>query len=122
MSKERHQAYQENGPFVHRSSKINARKKSGVTTDSHSEKEGVTTDSHSEKEGVTTDSHSEKEGVTTDSHSEKEGSTCDLPLLLFVIWGFLYIFLSQVQNIPERIMQISTTGLISQDNTHTFNI
>ena len=36
----------------------------------------------------------------------------------FKLLFFLYIFLSQVQNIPERIIQISTTGLRSQDNTH----
>ena len=39
-------------------------------------------------------------------------------VLASLFFFFLYIFLSQVQNIPERIIQISTTGLRSQDNTH----
>ena len=32
------------------------------------------------------------------------------------------LLLSKVRNIPERIIQISTTVLRSQDNTQTFNI
>ena len=55
--------------------------------------------------------------------------------ILYVIYYMLYyikcfcfcffyiLFLSQVQNILERIIMISTTGLRSRDNnTQTFNI
>ena len=60
------------------------------------------------------------------SHTSQPPSSCDQCFF----WGgggggggSLYIFLSQVQNIPERIIQISTTGAeITGQHTQTFNI